>query len=71
MERKNIMSNISYNETIDRYVLKTQTVDILFNSLKNARLVEAIINKDERQYGDYIFSQKDFDGFLGEEKDGN
>lgn len=51
--------------------LKTQTVDILFNSLRNARLVEAIINKDERQHGDYIFSQKDFDGFLGEEKDGN
>lgn len=41
-------------------------VKMVFNSFRNLRLVLKVLLKDEKEYGDYIFLQKDFNEFLTE-----
>lgn len=71
--------NIEFVEYINKYALNIyyynnkleERLDqtLYFNSLKNLRLTLAVLLKDNKEYGDYIFLQKDFDEFLSETED--
>lgn len=54
-----------YNNKLEERLDQT----LYFNSLKNLRLTLAVLLKDNKEYGDYIFLQKDFDKFLSETED--
>lgn len=54
-----------YSLTLFRYN-NNKNIQIFFNSLINLKLVLAVLLKDVKEYGDYIFLQKDFDSFLAE-----
>ena len=56
---------IIFNEETNRwFLLYGDITHLVFNSLSNLRLVLAVMMKDKKEYGDYIFQQKDFDAFL-------
>ena len=62
---KYTLTIIYYNDKLEEYSTNT----LYFNSLKNLRLTLAVLLKDDKEYGDYIFLQKDFDKFLSETED--
>lgn len=62
---KYTLTIIYHNDKLEEYSTNT----LYFNSLKNLRLTLAVLLKDDKEYGDYIFLQKDFDKFLSETED--